>query len=111
LTDFLVSIGFTKLFCESCIYVRIVNGEKQIIAIYVDDLLLVTKSVETMKKLKASIGKKIKAKDLGQVNFILGLKVIRNRRERKLWINQENNAKGILEKFNLSHCNPVDTPT
>jgi hypothetical protein len=61
LTDFLVSIGFTKLFCESCIYVRVVNGEKQIIAIYVDDLLLVTKSVEKMKKLKASIGNKFKA--------------------------------------------------
>jgi hypothetical protein len=111
LTDFLVSIGFNKLFSDPCIYMKLEKEEKQIIAIYVDDLLLITKSVETMRKMKASIGAKFKAKTLGSVNFILGLKVTRDRQARKLWINQEQHAKSILEKFNFSHCKPVDTPT
>jgi hypothetical protein len=111
LTDFLKSIGFKKLFCESCIYVRFTNDEKEIIAIYVDDLLILAKSKSNTEKIKQQIGNRFKAKDLGAVKFLLGLQVTRDRMNRKMWIKQENFIANILKKFNLSHCNPVDTPT
>lgn len=62
---FLVREGFEKLACESCIYVRRTYDELEVIAIYVDDLLLLSKSVEVMVGLKRSISAAFKASDLG----------------------------------------------
>ena len=51
---------------------RLTDDEKEIIAIYVDDLLILTKHTITADKLKREIGSKFKAKDLGPVKFLLG---------------------------------------
>ncbi|KAE9334709.1 hypothetical protein PF008_g13824 [Phytophthora fragariae] len=64
-----------------------------------------------MEKLKQSIGSAFKAKDLGEVSFLLGLKITRDRRARKLWINQQSNVDSILQKFNMEHGAGVATPT
>jgi len=110
LTAFLRSIGFEKLMCESCIYQRIHNGKRQIIAIYVDDLLIITKSTSEMVELKQMIAAKFKSTDQGPVEFLLGLKITRDRERRKMWISQEANVNEIIKKFNLSHCKPSKTP-
>ena len=95
---------------ESCIFIRVVNGEKQIVAVYVDDLVFATRTKESMAELKDMVAKKFKSKDLGPINFILGLKVIRRRSDRKMWISQELNANTIVDKFNARSWNATDTP-
>ena len=111
LTQFLRSIGFEKLMCEACVYTRDVDGHREIVAIYVDDLLIVTREPSRMQNVKAAIANQFKSKDLGPVHFNLGLKVERDRVQRKMWISQQANATGIINKFNMAHANPVDTPT
>ncbi|OWZ03650.1 polyprotein [Phytophthora megakarya] len=75
------------------------------------DALLLSKTVKVMKALKQSICGAFKAKDLGEVSFILGLKISRDRAARKLWINQQSNVDTILKRFNMEHGAGVATPT
>jgi hypothetical protein len=48
--------------------------------------------------------------DQGPANYILGLKIDRNRIKRTLYLSQELYAEKVLASFNMSTCKPVRTP-
>ena len=49
-------------------------------------------------------------KDLGEANNILGMKIIRDRKNKKLWLSQEDYVKKVLKRFNMDKAKPVATP-
>jgi hypothetical protein len=49
-------------------------------------------------------------KDLGASNFILGMEIKRDRKKRKLWLNQKKYVETILQRFNMQECKPVKVP-
>jgi hypothetical protein len=49
-------------------------------------------------------------KDLGASNFILGMEIKRDRKRRKLWLNQRKYVETILQRFNMQECKPVKVP-
>jgi hypothetical protein len=49
-------------------------------------------------------------KDLGASNFILGMEIKRDRKKRKLWLNQRKYVETILQRFNMQECKPVKVP-
>ena len=110
LTNHLIKYGFKKVLVDSCVWIKHIEGEICIIGIYVDDLLLISKSTNTMRKLKKMLMSEFKCKDLGEVHYLLGLKITRNRNERQLFISQETYTKSVLEKFGMASCNRCDTP-
>ena len=111
LTQFLCGLGFEKLLCEACVYTRDRQGHKEVIAIYVDDLLIVAMTTSAVDEIKTAIAARFKSKDLGKLHFPLGLRVTRDRTKRKLWIAQDANAASIVQRFNMEHAHPVATPT
>jgi hypothetical protein len=46
-------------------------------------------------------------KDLSSSNFILGMEIKRDRKKRKLWLNQRKYVETILQRFNMQECKPV----
>ncbi|XP_061345127.1 uncharacterized mitochondrial protein AtMg00810-like [Gastrolobium bilobum] len=52
--------------------------------------------------------KEFEMTDLGLMRYFLGLEVRQD--ESGIFVSQEAYAKGILEKFKMSDCNPVSTP-
>lgn len=46
--------------------------------------------------------------DLGLMSYYLGIEV--NQTQEGIFISQEAYAKEVLKKFNMSSCNPVNTP-
>ena len=49
-------------------------------------------------------------KDLGEVKFLLGIKVIRNRKSGSIDLSQQVYINQLLKRFNLQDANPVTTP-
>ena len=49
-------------------------------------------------------------KDLGASNFILGMEIKRDKKNRKLWLNQRKYVETILQRFNMQGCKPVKVP-
>ena len=49
-------------------------------------------------------------KDLGDCEWILGMRVIRDRTNRKLYLDQEQYLNKILKQFHMENCNPSTTP-
>jgi hypothetical protein len=49
-------------------------------------------------------------KDLGASNLILGMEIKRDRKKRKLWLNQRKYFQTILQRFNMQECKPIKVP-
>ena len=95
---------------DHSIYIRRDEKTLAIIALYVDDLILLTDTVESMQKLKLELHDAFKMTDCGEIHHFLGLRVDRDRANRKLTLDQEHFADQILSRFRMSNCNPVLTP-
>uniref|UniRef100_A0A3Q7IHI9 Reverse transcriptase Ty1/copia-type domain-containing protein n=1 Tax=Solanum lycopersicum TaxID=4081 RepID=A0A3Q7IHI9_SOLLC len=81
-----------------------------ILLLYVDDMLIVGQDKELIAKLKKDLSKSFDMKDLGPAQQILGMKIVRERTKRKLWLSQEKYIKRVLERFNMKSVKPVRTP-
>jgi len=49
--------------------------------------------------LKKQLGESFVMKDLGVAKQILGIRIIRESKERKLWLSQEHYIKRVLQRF------------
>ena len=112
--DYLINQGFTRLDTDHSIYIRhqhnnSINNSINIIAIYVDDLILLTNSTESMCKLKLELHNAFKMTDCGEIHHFLGLRVDRDRANRKLTLDQEHFINQIFNRFNMSDCKLVST--
>ena len=67
--------------------------------LYVDDMLIVSKSMDEINKLKAQMARTFDMKDLGVAKQILGIEIHRVRKNGKLSFSQEKYVEKILERF------------
>jgi hypothetical protein len=49
-------------------------------------------------------------KDMGEANFVLGVKITRDRSKKLLSLSQGTYIKKILERFHMHNSKPTDTP-
>jgi len=49
-------------------------------------------------------------KDLGSAQQILGMRIMRDRKNKRLWLSQEKYIKKVLDKFNMKDAKPIGTP-
>jgi hypothetical protein len=49
-------------------------------------------------------------RDLSASNFTLGMEIKRDRKKRKLWLNQRKYVKTILQRFNMQECKLIKVP-
>lgn len=99
LTTFLRSIGCRPLRSDPCLFVHSATGT--FILIYVDDLLLLAKSDATVDQIAGLLAKKFPMKELGDVTWFLGCRIIRDRSQRKVWIVQDAYIGRMAERFGV----------
>jgi len=108
---FLKALGFVPSSADPCVYVkRDSDGGVTIIVLYVDDLIIVGSSIDLVNVFKKSIAAQFKIKDLGELKWVLGVEVRRNRQERTLELHQSSYVDQLLERHGMDGCNPVTTP-
>jgi hypothetical protein len=93
LVNFLTELGFMQLTSDTCIFY---NGFI-IIAIYVDDIIIMGRDKVMIIDFKNRISHKFKTKDLGDLKYILGITI--ERYQDKILLNQKNYIERIIERF------------
>lgn len=109
-TDFIKNIGFKQSTSDPCVFVRF-QQELEILAVYVDDLILITESMESMKALKLALKKHYKMNDMADLSYILGISVIRDKERNCVFPHQKHYIEAILQKYGMHDANPIATPT
>ena len=71
--------GFLRSEDEPCVYVRFSGSVVVFLILHVDDILLMGNVIPTLKDVKTWLGLCFAMKDLGDVAYILGIKIYRDR--------------------------------
>ena len=126
--EFLVKIGFHRLESDHSIYLRSPSGSTHkgnvvknlantakndiydIVALYVDDLILLTKTKASMTTLKNDLSKSFEMTDCGEIHHFLGINATRDRSRRSISLDQSHFATNVVDRFGLTNCHPVSTP-
>eukprot|EP00833_Pecoramyces_ruminatium_P015872 jgi/Orpsp1_1/1189904/evm.model.d7180000075388.1 len=105
LNNTLKELNFIRLISEPCLYVKKnkYNNIICLLGVYVDDILITGTHIE-IKKVKESIQNKYKLNDLGQANFIIGIKIVKC--SDGYIIHQKGFLDEILRKFNANNLKP-----
>ena len=80
--------GFIQNLDEPCVYKRIKGDKLVFLILYVDDILLIGNDVGVLTSVKEWLAKQFDMKDLGEASFILGIQVIRDRKNRTIALSQ-----------------------
>ena len=104
------SINFKPCTADPCIFVTGEGADLTIIAVYVDDLIVITKTPETMKKIKENLAAHFKMKDLGKLHYCLGIPIQHDEERGSLWMDQRQYIQLLLKRYGLSQAKSATTP-
>ena len=103
--DRLLHLGFIQMFADPCAYIDLTTGI--IIAIWVDDILLFSTSINAIDAVKKALAEEFSMKDVGELAYFLGIQVSRDRANKTIMIRQDGYVNIILEKFQMLDAKPV----
>jgi hypothetical protein len=108
LRQFLESKNFKQLGDEPCAY----SNGRIVIIFFVDDFILLSgkEHREERDEFKKALMAKYPMRELGPLKWFLGIRVIRDRESRRLWLCQDTYIKKIVTRYNLEGYKPTSIP-
>ena len=73
------------------------------LVLYVDDILLIGNDVGVMSSVKVWLSSQFDIKDIGEANFILGIKLWKDCKNKMLGLSQTRYIDKVLEQFNMQN--------
>ena len=103
---------FQRRSFDSGVYFQKSNDKSFIyLLLYIDDMLIVSKSQIEIDKLMTHLSKEFEMKDLGEAKKILGMEISKDRMRGKLCLTQKQFLKKVLQRFGMNgDSKPVSTP-
>lgn len=95
---------------NSCIYVNSTKENRIIIIIYVDDLLIASRDIKELTRIKKMLMSQFQMKDLGPASSILRINIERDGITNDIKLLQQRYIRELLEKFGMTDAKPVTTP-
>ncbi len=106
----LLAAGFTSTSADTCLYVQVKNEIQIFILLYVDDMLVMSSSLQAIQEAKSILFRTFTMKDLGPVDTFLGLRITRDRGLRRMWLSQAGYVQDMQVELGMEHSKPVATP-
>ena len=112
--SFLVSWGFTRSSIDTCLFTYAKSGLVLWMLVYVDDCIIVDNDESLRARFVADLSKRFPVDDRGELAWMLGLAVRRDRPARELVLSQELYIKDLVERYapyiRAGHNRKYDTP-
>ena len=102
------NFGFKTFKVESCVFYKVTDNYKVLMTLYVDDLLIFGSNLDCINETKSFLAQTFDIKDLGPVDVILGIKVLK--KNGGFILTQSHFIEKVLRKFNHIDCKPSKTP-
>ena len=103
----LVNINFKQCMTDTCLYYRQVEGKKQLIGIYVDDLIVVSQEPSSNSKIFTEL-KELEVKDLGEASKVLGIGF--EKTPTGLGLHQQPMIEELAKTFKVDDAKPEYVP-
>jgi Reverse transcriptase (RNA-dependent DNA polymerase) len=105
----LKELGLKEVAGEPCLFI---NDDGVLVFFYVDDIVLLCRSgaLPQLHKLRRALMQRYEMRDLGKLSWFFGIRVIRDRGQRTLWLCQNSYIRKIATTFHLTDRKPPATP-
>ena len=107
--EYMELIEYKQSDADPCVYVR-TDDLMTIVAVYVDDLILITETMKEMKMVKESLATRFKMTDMGKLHYCLGITIVQDESKKCLWLHQSQYIERVLEKYSLTEAKVASTP-
>ncbi|KAH9656854.1 hypothetical protein KPL70_022837 [Citrus sinensis] len=97
------SFGFIQNIDEPCVYKKIQEKFVTFLILYVDDILLIGNDIGVLTTIKSWLAKQFDMKDLREASYILGIKLLRDRKNKTLALSQADYIDKILARFSMEN--------
>ncbi|KAK6160261.1 hypothetical protein DH2020_003642 [Rehmannia glutinosa] len=104
----MLSNGYKINECDKCVYVKGTSEAFVIVCLYVDDLLIMGSSHDSIMDTKRMLKRNFDMKDMGTADVILGIKI--SRTHDGIILSQSHYVEKVLKKFNAFDISPSKTP-
>jgi hypothetical protein len=104
----LIKLGLKQSNEESCLY----SNEHLTVIFFVDDVVIIyhKDKRQQMENFKAKLMELYPMREIGDLKWFLGIRIIRDRAQRKLWMCQDSYIEKIAQRFHLTKAHTPDTP-
>lgn len=72
-----------------------------IIVVYVDDMLVIAQNLEALITVVALLRDRFKIRELGDVHYYLGMRIVRDRKAKKIYVTQDAYLQKLGIKYGL----------
>ena len=110
LDAYLKKLGFVQTASDPCIYYQKTDKDIVYIGVYVDNIILAGRDEKRLQEIKGDFSKKFDIKDLGELKYFLGMKVVQDKGNNYIWIGQPAYTKNLLKSYGMQDSNPTSTP-
>ena len=101
--SFIRAKKYTRSHYDPCVYYnKLPNGEYIYLLLYVDDMLIASKSRATIDKLKKDLFFEFEMKDLGEAKKVLGMEIERDQKDGMIKLTQKGYLKKVFQIFNIN---------
>ena len=106
--DFMLDLGHRQSHADPCVFINEESECTTIVAVYVDDLIVMSSVPEKLTALKKNLSIRFMMKDMGSLHYCLGVSIIQN--VDGIWLHQKQYVLSLLRRFGLTDAKPVSTP-
>ena len=86
------------------------KNEVTVVAVHVDDCTIAASNLRLIEEFKAGLRKHVEVTDLGELHWMLGIKIKRNWDKGTIHLSQCTYIDSILRRYNFDELKPLSTP-
>lgn len=106
----LEKLGFQPSDADPGLWLLRGAGDKVLMIVWVDDLLLAAKTTKEVTAIKQQIMEIFEARDLGEAKFFLGMEIERDRINGTIKLSQQKYTEELLEKYGMQDAKATKMP-
>ncbi len=108
--EYMITLGISQSTADPCVFTQISDMCMTIVAVYVDDLILLSSDSDRMQKLKQNLADRFRMKDMAPLHYLLGVTVVQD--SDRITIHQKQYILRLLKNlmFGMENAYPVSTP-
>jgi hypothetical protein len=103
-------MGLSQCKADNCIYWKRQDHSIVLVAIYVDDIIIADNDPGLRQQIRDDLLRRYEMKDLGELHWVLGMRITRDRSKGTIRVDQERYLGDILKRFGMEGSAPVETP-
>jgi hypothetical protein len=103
-------LGFTKCEVDQAVFYWDEGEQLCIVVVHVDDCTIAASELQLIQDFKMNLRKYVEITDLGEIHWLLGLEIRRDRESRTIHLSQRSYIDSALRRYNFDDLKPVSTP-